>query len=133
MWCNDFLPRMNEIKTPEGACFSVGLCRCIPGATDGRFEYIAAVPASKDAPVPDGMVAVTLPFGQYVVIPVGTLADIHAAWCHSGDWFSDHPEWTGYCNKDGCDCAQHPGFEYYPPEFDGNGPLYIYMPIQPNT
>lgn len=131
MWDKVFLPRMKEIKIPDGVHFCFGICRCIPGATDGSFEYIAAVPVTQDAPVPDGMVDASIPFGEYLAIPVRDLSEIHQAWCHSGDWFSDHPEWTGYCNEEGCDCAQHPGFEFYPPEFDGNGPLYIYIPIQP--
>jgi len=131
MWGNDFLPRMGEIKMLDDAEFSVGVCRCLSGSTDGAFEYIAAAPASKDAVVPEGMVEVVIPFGQYVAIPIQSLREIHQAWCHSGDWFGDHPEWTGYCNKERCECAQHPGFEYYPPEFDGQGPLYIYLPIQP--
>ena len=51
-----FVFRFSEIKTLPGADISFGLCRCLPGVTDGSFEYIAALPATSDALIPEGMV-----------------------------------------------------------------------------
>lgn len=129
LW-GDFLQRMPEVVKPEGADFSVGLCRCLPGVSDGSFEYIAAVPATADAPVPAGMVEVQVAAATYVVFPIASLADIMRGWEQVGPWLESHPEWEGYCGPAGCDCATHPSFELYPSTFPQDGKLYIYMPVR---
>ena len=129
LWDSQFIPRMGEIATPGPGAVALGLCRCRPGVTDGSFEYIAALQAADDAQVPEGMLEVTIPRCRYVVVPVRNLSEIHQAWDYSHRLFADHPEWVGYCGPQGCDCATHPCFELYPPDFCGDGPLYLYFPI----
>lgn len=127
-----FVLRLNEIKPSEGdEIKSFGLCCCIPGVTDGTFQYIAGRAAAKDAPVPEGMMEIAIPEGKYVSFRVASLAEISQAWSASGEWFEAHPEWEGFCNKDKCDCLGHPSFEYYSPEYHTDGTVYVYIPIQP--
>lgn len=137
MWGGEtgFVARMGEIKTPAGCpCISFGLCRCLPGATDGSFEYIAALPATPDAPIPAGMVEARIAGGSYVAFPVASLAELMPAWGQLGAWLAAHPEWQAYCGDPvakTCDCENHPTFELYPAQFATDGKLFIYMPIRP--
>lgn len=130
MWEKDFLPRLREIAALPGADFLVGLCRCLPGVTDGSFEYIAAMPAAADAPIPEGMVEAQIAAATYAVFPVAGLANIMQAWGELGPWLESHPEWEGYCTPAGCDCETHPGFELYPATFSQDGKLFIYLPVR---
>jgi len=130
LWERDFLPRMGEVEMLAGTPCAFGLCRCLPGATDGSFEYIAAVPAPADAPIPAGMVEARIAAATYAVFPVAGLAAVMEAWGAIGPWLEAHPEWEGYCGPDGCDCATHPGFELYPPTFSADGKLFIYVPVR---
>ena len=132
LWERDFLPRMGEVVKPAGQEFVVGLCRCLPGVSDGSFEYIAAAPATADAPIPAGMVEAQLA-ATYVVFPVAGLSAIMQAWGQFGPWLEAHPEWDGCCTPTGCDCATHPGFELYPSTFGRDGKLFIYMPVWKKT
>lgn len=126
-----FVQRLGEIKTPEGdEQKSFGLCCCLPGATDGSFQYIAGRPATQDAPVPDGMIEFNIPAGTYVVFRASGLDEIGKTWEESGKWLEAHPEWEGFCNKEKCDCIGHPSFEYYSPEFHTDGTVYVYIPIR---
>jgi len=127
-----FVARRGEVTSPADAGFTVGICRCVPGLTDGRFEYIAARPAAAGTPIPEGMIEATLAGGTYAVFPVAGLADRMRGWGAGQEWFAAHPEWTGYCNEQGCDCATHPGFELYPPDFTPEKELFIYVPIRPS-
>ncbi|MGE5532587.1 MAG: GyrI-like domain-containing protein, partial [Bacteroidota bacterium] len=136
---NGFLSRMGEVVQPEGAYYldsgrhpAYGLCRCIPGATDGTFEYIAAVPAAADAPIPEGMIEALIPAGTYLVFPVAGLDKLPEVWNASHEWMGAHPEWKSYCTgPEDCDCANHPNFELYPPEFGVDEKLFIYLPVKP--
>jgi Uncharacterized protein conserved in bacteria len=129
MWERQLMPRWKEIDAPERAS-AFGVCRCIPGKTDGTFEYVAAVEAKAAAAVPEGMTAVDIPKADYVVIPVATLAEIRQAWGAVPEKLAGLSDWTPYCGPNGCECSTHPGFEYYPPEFEGNGPLFLYIPVK---
>ncbi|MHB1463440.1 MAG: GyrI-like domain-containing protein [Armatimonadota bacterium] len=133
LWGNEggFATRMNEVQQPEAVAPCFGVCRCVPGITDGRFEYIAAVSASADAVLPDGMVELTLPKAQYLSITVPSLEHIGAAWNYLGQWFAEHPEWRGYCGPGGCECNGYPTFEYYTSDFFTTNKLYVYAPIRP--
>lgn len=134
MWENDLLPRMAEVKSPPpGPHLAFGLCRCLPGVTDGSFEYIAAVIAADDAPVPEGMVEASVAGGTYVAFPVESLEVLMEAWKALPQWLDAHPEWEPYCGKDRCDCDTHPSFELYPEDFGEKGKLFIYMPIKPKA
>jgi predicted transcriptional regulator YdeE len=130
LWEHDFLPRMQEVVTPEGADFVVGLCRCLPGVTDGSFEYIAAAPATAAAPIPAGMIEAEIAAATYVVFPVSSLAEIMQAWGKIGPWLEAHADWEGYCGPAGCDCATYPSFELYPSTFAQDGKLFIYVPVR---
>lgn len=135
---NGFISRFGEVQSPPDAKWqdtgrhpAFGLMRCVPGATDGTFEYIAAAPATIDAPIPDGMIEATIPAGTYAVFPVSSLAELPQAWPVVYDWQNAHPEWAGYCDSESCDCANHPAFELYPPDFGDHGQLFIYLPVRP--
>lgn len=129
LWHQGFMPRMGEIAPLEGGAF--GVCRCLPGATDGSFEYIAALRAGEGGPpAPEGMVEVSIPRAQYVIFHVRHLGEIHQAWEYLRNWFPEHPEWEAYCGPSGCGCAEYPTFEYYPPDFGEGKPLYLYAPVR---
>ncbi len=128
-----FIARAGEIAAdPTAPDVAVGLCRCIPGATDGSFEYIAGLPAKADAPLPEGMMEASVAGSTYVKFPVRNLSEIHEAWNATGAWFEAHPEWAMFCGPTAggkCDCATHPCFELYPPEFNDQKELYVYIPV----
>jgi predicted transcriptional regulator YdeE len=128
LW-KQFLPREREIEQPRPNC-AFGLCRCIPGATDGSFEYIAAFAVTGKAPLPAGMMAVDIPRGEYAVFPVADLSEVKQVWHTAAATVNASTEWEPYCGPAGCDCAQHPCFEYYPPEFRGSGLLFVYIPVK---
>lgn len=129
-WEHRFLPRMDEVVKPTQNRFAFGVCRCIPGATDGSFEYIAAAETTLDAALPKGMLELTISKCQYAIFAVASLEQLGKAWGDAQAWFGTHPEWENHCGPTGCNCATHPSFELYPPEFDGNGPLYLYFPVR---
>jgi predicted transcriptional regulator YdeE len=125
-----FIPRHCEITTPKDMHLFLGICRCIPGRTDGSFEYIAALSAAEDASVPEGMMVLQIPKCSYVVFPVRNLKEIMQAWQGTRGWLEAHPEWKTYCGPNQpCDCAHYPCFELYPPEFNGTNGLFIYIPV----
>lgn len=128
---NGFLKRMHEIDALPGVG-SFGICRCIAGVQDGSWEYIAALPAKPDAPIPEGMVEAMIPAGRYAVFTVPNLAGIGQAWTATQEWMAAHQEWKGYCEPvdETCGCIDHPNFELYPPTFNGENELYIYVAIR---
>ncbi len=125
-----FIARMGEVEPSEGADFLVGMVRCIPGVTDGSFQYIAARPAKPDAAIPSGMIEALIAAGTYAVFPINGLAELGPGWGRAIAWLEAHPEWLTYCNKDGCDCANHTSFEFYPPSFGEDGKMFIYFPVR---
>ncbi len=129
LWERQLIPRCKEIETPERAS-AFGICRCVPGMTDGTFEYIGAMEAKAGAAAPDGMVAAEIPRADYVVIPVAGLSEVRQAWGKIPELLAGLTEWTPLCGPEGCECATHPSFEYYPPEFQGEGPLFLYIPVK---
>lgn len=136
LWGGDkgIIARSSEIKIDTAAPdVAFGICRCIPGVTDGSFEYIAGLPAEAGSPVPDGMVEAPLAGGTYVKFTVRNLSEIREAWNATGAWFEAHPEWAMYCGPTAggkCDCATHPCFELYPPGFNDEKEFYLYVPVQ---
>lgn len=132
LWHQDggFAARMHEVQQPAEGAPCYGVCRCAPGITDGRFEYIAAASASAEAMLPEGMVELTIPEAIYLVITVPGLAQIHAGWEYVGQWFEANPEWKGFCDSDQCECIAYPSFEYYTSEFFVTNKLYVYVPIR---
>lgn len=129
VWAKRLMPRMGEIgKVATPGYF--GICRCIPGATDGTWEYVAAVEAKADAAVPAGMVAIQIPACEYAVFAVKSLTEIGAAWPAATKVAGEMEGFEPCCGAKGCQCATHPAFEYYPPGFQGDGGLYLYIPIR---
>ena len=133
LW-DQFCARMNEIDKPEQPA-GFGVCRCAPGAS-GRFgDYVAAVTAvtaKDDARVPEGMTALDLPRATYAVFTVPEIPEVRNVWRSSLAAIDSSAEWKRYsCGPAGCTCTTHPAFEYYPPEYRGAGPFFIYVPLKP--
>ena len=128
-WQKGFGSRMGEIQHPKG-CMMFGVCRCIPGATDGTFEYVAMMEATADAPVPAGMVEIVLPRCTYAAFAVESYAKFHEAWVGSREALLGQKEWKKFCGPDGCECATHPAFEYYPPDSYKTGKAWVYKPVR---
>jgi len=133
-----FVARMGEVQSPPEAKYGdtgrhpvFGICRCLPERTDGAFEYVAGVVASADAPIPDGMIETRLSAGTHLAFSVQGLEQLSAVWGQAHTWLSEHPKWVGYCTglKE-CDCANHPSFELYPPDFGIDGLMFIYLPVR---
>jgi predicted transcriptional regulator YdeE len=129
LWKQQIGPRYGEIRKPPHAV-ALGICRCVPGATDGSFEYIAAFEATADAPIPAGMIEVHLPRCDYAVFEVASLAEVGAAWRGVPAAMAAQHDWEPYCGSNGCQCATHPGFEYYPRTFPKDGRLQVYVPVR---
>lgn len=129
LW-ESFLTQHDKIAKPAGAG-AFGVCRCLPGVRDGSFEYIAAFAALADAPVPEGMMAIDIPEGDYLVHRFENVRESMKEWGEAARQLAADTEWTGFCGGERCECATHPCFEYYPPEFNGTGPVLLYMSVQP--
>ncbi len=132
LWEQKLMPLWKEIEAPEKPA-AFGICRCVPGATDGTFEYVAAVEAAPGAAVPEGMVAVEIPKCEYAVIPVAGLSEIRQAWSVVPAKLAEAPDREAFCGPAGCECATHPCFEYYPPDFESSGRLFLYIPLRPKA
>lgn len=128
LWHDQFLPRADEIAHPDQAA-AFGVCRCVPGAADGSFEYLALLEATADASIPAGMVAVDLPQSHYAVFEVPGLDAISTVWGQASQAIADQEVWKPYCGPAGCQCATHPGFELYPSDFQQTRRLVIYVPV----
>ena len=125
-------PRWGEIASlPEVGFF--GVCRCIPGVTDGSFEYIACLPVADDAAVPEGMVEAQIGKATYAAFEIDGLAQVSAGYEAAGKWIAEHPSWESCCCEGNCDCAHFPWFELYPPDFHPQGKLFIYAPLRPKS
>lgn len=122
--------RLGEIVPAAGEAYCFGVCRCLPGVTDGSFEYLAAAATTRDAPVPPGMVEAWIPAASYLAYPVASLETLQEDWGRAAAWFAAHPEWQAYCGDQGCECATHPSFELYPADFFTTRRLFIYLPVK---
>lgn len=77
MW-DVFLPRVHEIVpnfAAQGAML-YGVCRDLPGATDGSFEYLAAAEVASFDHLPQGFEGWDVPAHLYAVLPVHGLSQI---------------------------------------------------------
>ena len=77
------------------------------------------------------MTEADLPAGTYLAFRLAGLAELPAAWEAIPGWLAAHREWRPFCSEEGCECADHPGFELYPPEFGADGEFFIYVPVAP--
>lgn len=124
---DQLMKRHGEIgATDDGRYF--GLCRCIPGATDGTWEYVPA--AESSAKVPQGMVEVNIPECEYASIEVQGLEKVKDAWGAVHRGAAKLPGYETWCGEKGCECATHPSFEYYPADFPQTQRLYLYVPLK---
>jgi predicted transcriptional regulator YdeE len=131
LW-GQFCARMKEIASPEQAA-SFGICRCVPGASDDVGEYVAAIAAKDNATVPAGMVVVDLPRCDYAIFTVPEIPEARKVWRASLETVDRSTKWKRFaCGPAGCTCTAHPAFEYYPPEYRGAGPFFIYIPLKPS-
>lgn len=120
MW-GEFIPRMSEIKhLGHGPEISYGLC--FPN-DQGLVDYVAALPVTQLADIPEGMVGREVPTQTYAVFEVQGLENIHSTYRFiEKEWFPN----SGYQPGNG------PDFELYPESFDleKNDLLYIYFPVK---
>lgn len=128
LW-NIFKDRFDEVGDPEASqAFGV----CMPSHPDVEkkagqtFVYMAALPAGKGAPIPDGMVACDIPKGKYAVFThKGSLDSLpHTVNYIWGTWVPKHVDVTK--QKGTVD------FEYYDGRFHPetrDGEFDIYVPV----
>lgn len=130
LW-GQFCSRIEEINRPAHAA-GFGVCRCAPGA-NGRFgDYVAGVAAKDAARVPEGMTVIDLPHSTYAVFTVPEIPEVRNVWRSSLATIDASDRWQRYaCGSSGCTCTTHPAFEYYPPEYRGAGPFFIYVLLKP--
>jgi AraC family transcriptional regulator len=125
------IARLKEIHQPPNSSLAFGLCRCLPGVTDGGFEYVAAFPATADAPVPDGMVEARIGASTYLAFPAENIEVLPGTFGAAMKWLEAHPEWDTYCHgPDDCRCGDYPWFEMYPATFPKDGKLFVYAPVK---
>jgi len=118
-----FAPRMDEIAQRRGK-HSFGICVPVGGDASAAFDYIAAVEVEPGGPVPDGMVAFTVP-GKWF-----------AVFTHRGHISRFHETvkqvWGVWLPASSLRYSHHPDFELYDERFDpfrGEGEIDIYVPI----
>jgi predicted transcriptional regulator YdeE len=131
LWAQ-FCARINEIDRPDQAA-GFGVCRCVSSENKNRFgEYVAAISAPHDASVPEGMLALDLPHSNYAVFTVPEIPQVRNVWRSGLATLDASTKWKRYaCGPAGCTCTTHPAFEYYPSEYRGSGPFFIYVPLKP--
>lgn len=127
LW-QDHVHRLCELADLGRGFF--GFCRCIPGLSDGTFSYIAAMQPRAGVALDQGMERVSVPQGVYAVFGVEDLADTKDAWARASQAIAGLEHWKPYCGADGCECATHPCFEYYPPGYMGQGRFELLFPLQ---
>lgn len=128
LW-EEFMMAAGSLPRLDGTAF--GFCRCVPGKTDGTFEYVASIAVPTDAKVPAGMIEVSVPRCDYAVFDVAGLKDIGQAWQNVPKAMAALDKWDPYCGPKGCECATHPCFEMYPRTFMDDGKLALYVPVKP--
>lgn len=128
LWQKQLFPRADEIARPEMAA-AFGVCRCVPGATDGSFEYLALLEATAAAAVPAGMVSVDIPRAHYAVFQAPSLAALGATWRQASETIAAQATWKPYCGPQGCQCAAHPSFEFHAWDSHETGKIFIYVSV----
>jgi len=106
---------------------SFGVCWAAEG-TEGCFHYLAAVPISADAPIPDGLEVKDVPAQTYLVFRQET------------DGSPLHPQmqaavreiWGERLPNSGCRLSSGPDIEAYPPGFEPDRPSHVewWIPIE---
>jgi AraC family transcriptional regulator len=124
LW-NDLCRREHEMPpSPEGEIW-YGVCWCESENCGGKFNYLAARCAAKDAPIPQGMAEFTVPSQKYAVFEHhGSLDTLHKSYVHIMN--------VEMKNR-GMQFASMISFELYDKDFKYGQPdsvMYIYMPIK---
>jgi AraC family transcriptional regulator len=134
LWC-EFVPRMETIAGRVGG-LSFGVCEMIPaagppasgGATatpapcPGPFLYTACVETTADAPLPAGVVRITVPGGKFAVFTYrGPIAAFGA--------FVQNL-WSRALPASGLTPTGTPDFEEYGADFHPDrGPVEVWIPV----
>ena len=129
LW-GQLMPRQREISR-SGPKAAFGVCRCLPGVTDGSFEYLALLEAETGVAVPAGMMELALPRGPYLVIDVPQLSEVGAAWRSVPSALEGLKGYEPMCGPKGCGCQTAASSEYYPPDFAPEGGLQLYVALKP--
>ncbi len=116
-----FGPRIVEIPACSGGgqgAYGVSLM-----LNENDFDYWAAVEASPQIAVPDGMETVDIPAGLYAKCAVANLEQLGEAYMYVyGTWIREQAEYT-------LD-EKAPCFESYPPNWRINDAFEIYVPLK---
>lgn len=101
-----------------GGTFGVG---CATGEGEGCFRYMASVEIAPDAPVPEGLEALTIPAQTYLVFHLQT----DASELHPQMQAAMREIWGERAPKSGFRLANGPDLEVYPPGFEPEKPARI--------
>jgi len=127
LW-NEFNRRGNEL-CPAATKEVYGVCRMIPGITDGSFEYVAGVSREDLSHLPTGTVIREVPACTVAVFRhIGAAATLHDT------YQKIYSEWLPSSSFQ----PLEPGFdmEVYNEEFTFFAPgsvMYIYVPVKPKA
>jgi Uncharacterized protein conserved in bacteria len=120
LWHDVFGPRMCEVQC-DGEARSYGASFTTDIQT-GRFDYWAAMPLRKDAPVPEGMEKAILPAGLYAECPVDSIGALVESYGYIfTEWLPQNNEYQADVNK--------PSYELYPADHLETGRAILYFPI----
>lgn len=113
-----FNPRFKEIPNLVEPYKAYGVCGAVE--EDGRFRYLAGFEIAEESDLPEDMETWQVPAQSYAVFPckLSTIGDTYnyafQTWLPGSDY--EH--------------VQAPDFEYYPPEFEPEAKMFIYIPVK---
>ena len=121
-----FAPRMGSVPRRVAPDVCYGVCALAKDEAGAPvLEYTACVEADSMAPVPEGMVALTLPPATYAVFThTGPIGGIGAT------WDAIHHRWLA---ESGLAKEEAPDFERYDARWDprtGEGPVDIHVAVR---
>jgi len=110
----EFMPRMSELAAGPAGSYGVSFM-----VNETEFDYWAALPLKPGAPVPPGLAGLDVPGGLYASCRLLSLENMSQAY----ERLYSQPL-PGYEAR-----LDAPCYEFYPPDFQGSGPLTIYVPV----
>lgn len=121
LWHDKFGSRMSEICA-SGSTESYGVSWTVD-LEAGVFDYWAALPASKDSPLPSGMFRTSVPQGTYAYMRAPSLEALSDVYTHIyAAWL---PVQKGYEVN-----IAAPSYELYPADYTTSGFIDVYFPIK---
>lgn len=117
-----FEPRMREVACSRPESYGISVLTGNPEKNGCAFDYWAALPAAKDAPLPEGMEEFRLFAGTHAFFEVPSLAEASAAY----GWF--YTQWLPGQNEYTLNMAS-PCFELYTEGFLKTGKFFLYFPV----